>query len=135
MISDEVCIDLGARVTILGVLDRGFWLAIDTEMAPSFPWFAPIETLQGEQDLTGLAPEGSLVAAQPVKRIGRQVCEADKGACEIAGLISSVRSRQRPSIPARFLLQVVLGRHRILVHAVDDILLLLISPSALPELK
>jgi len=46
--------------------------AISTQTR-SFPWLAAIETLQREQDLTGLAPKGGFVAAQPVEGICRQV--------------------------------------------------------------
>jgi hypothetical protein len=49
----------------------------------SFPWFAAVETLQREQDLTGLPPKGGLIAAQPIERIGRQIRESHKGEREI----------------------------------------------------
>src|SRR6516165_3613014 len=53
----------------------------------SFPRFAAVETLQREQDLTGLTPKRGLIAAQPVEGIGRQIGEANKGAREVSALI------------------------------------------------
>ena len=61
----------------------------------SFPWLAAVETPQREQDLTRLAPKRGLIAAQPVEGIGRQIGQADKGACEIVGWICRLRRRSR----------------------------------------
>jgi hypothetical protein len=65
----------------------------DSAWSQSFPWFAPAEALQREQELTSLTPKRGLIAAQPVERIGRQVREADKGACEILELINRLHDR------------------------------------------
>ena len=46
---------------------------------------AAVETLQREQDLTRLTPQRGLIAPRPVEGIGRQIGQAHKGACEIAG--------------------------------------------------
>ena len=59
----------------------------------SFPRLAAVQTLQREQDLTSLAPKGRLIAAQPVEGIGRQVGQADKGACEVVRWISRFYGR------------------------------------------
>ena len=53
----------------------------------SFPWLAAVETLQRKQNLTRLAPQRRLIAAQPVKGTGWQVGQANKGPCEIVGWI------------------------------------------------
>jgi len=59
----------------------------------SFPRSAPFITLQREQDLRRLAPKRALIAAQPVKRTGLQVGQADKGAREIVGWICRLLGR------------------------------------------
>jgi len=57
------------------------------------PRLAAVETLQREQDLTRLPPKRGLIAAQPVERIGRQVGQADIGACEIVERICRLSGR------------------------------------------
>ena len=64
------------------------------------PWLSPIQTLQREQDLTGLTPESGLVAAQPIERIGWQVGQANKGLGEIVGLVSKYVARRCAIIDA-----------------------------------
>jgi hypothetical protein len=59
----------------------------------SFPWLAAVETLQRKQNLTRLAPKGRLIAAQPVEGIGRQVGQANKGACEVVRSVSKLPDR------------------------------------------
>jgi hypothetical protein len=46
---------------------------------------APSQCIEREQDLTGLAPEGCLVPAQPVKRGARQVGQTQEATGEVAG--------------------------------------------------
>ena len=109
-------------------------------MRTSFPWLALIETPQREQDLTSLAPQRGLIAAQPVEGIGRQVGKSDKGAREIIRLIGRLRGRSRVGIETAgdfvFILRhVFLGRDGIPVHAVDDLLARLMSLASLPELQ
>jgi hypothetical protein len=99
----------------------------------SLPRFAAIETLQREQDLTSLTPKGRLIAAQPVKRTGRQVGQADKRACEIVGWIYGSTVDGGPG--SRVLLMVSSGREGVSIHAVDNLLALLMSLSPLSKLQ
>jgi len=71
----------GLDLMILGYLPRSL------SDSDSFPRLAAVEALQGEQDLARLAPKRGLIAAQPVEGIGRQMGQANKGACEIVGWI------------------------------------------------
>ena len=49
----------------------------------SFPRFTAAHGLQREQNLTGLTPKRPLITGQSVKRISRQVTQADKRHCEV----------------------------------------------------
>src|SRR5579864_4075013 len=57
----------------------------------SLPRFATAEKLQRKQELTRLTPKRTLVPAQPVERIGGQVCQADEGSREV-GLICGIHA-------------------------------------------
>jgi hypothetical protein len=52
-----------------------------------------VETLQREQDLVRLTPKRGLIPTEPVKRIGRQVGQANKVTCEIVGWICRIYGR------------------------------------------
>ena len=106
-----------------------------------FPRFAAVETLQRKQDLARLAPKGRLIAAQPVKGTGRQVGQADKGACEIVGRICRLYGRWWARIKSAatgfvvILLHGLFGHEGVSVHAVDNLLALLMSLSPLSKLQ
>ena len=53
-------------------------LALD----PDLPWLAAIAIPQCEQDLASLTPQRGLIPVEPIKRVTRQVCEANKGTRE-----------------------------------------------------
>jgi hypothetical protein len=94
--------------------------------------------VQREQDLARLAPKRGLIPAQPIKGIGRQVGQADKGACEIVGRICTVYwARIKVAANGLIVIQslVLLGREGVSVHAVDDLLAVLMSLSPPPKLK
>jgi len=74
-------------------------------------------TLQREQDLTSLAPKRRLIPTKPVKRVGWQVGQADKGACEIVEWICRLYGRWGATIGLVVILLRVLFRR---VHTVDD---------------
>jgi hypothetical protein len=59
---------------------------IDTE-ACSFLWFAPIQGIKCNQDLTGLAPKGCLIAAQAIEREVGEIGQPQKATGELNGSI------------------------------------------------
>ena len=52
----------------------------------SLPRCGTAEKLQRKQELTRLTPKRSLIPAQPVERIGGQVCQADEGSREVGSI-------------------------------------------------
>ena len=48
-------------------------------------WLAAIQCVEGKQDLTGLAPKGRLIAAEPVQRVAGQIGQTQKATREVAG--------------------------------------------------
>jgi len=91
-------------------------------------------TLQREQDLTSLAPKRRLIPTKPVKRVGWQVGQADKGACEIVEWICRLYGRWGARIKNAaiglvvILLRVLFRREGISVHTFDGPLALSMGP-------
>jgi hypothetical protein len=94
--------------------------------------------VQGEQDLTRLAPKGGLIATQPVEGTGRQIGQANKGACEVIGMIRRLCANCSARIESAHGLvqigsEVLFSYDCVLV--IDDLRTLLMSLPTLAEVK
>ena len=56
------------------------------ELAPSFLWFAAIQSIEGKERLADLAPQGCFIAAEAVERAIGQIGETQEAACELDGM-------------------------------------------------
>ena len=65
-------------------LDR---LEVRLRWPTPLPWFAPVETLQGQQDLAGLSPKCGFIAAQSIKRRVGQIGQLQKRLCDSVRLV------------------------------------------------
>ena len=53
--------------------------------APSFVWFAAIQSIERKQDLARLAPKGCFISAKAIEREVRQIGETQKATRELSG--------------------------------------------------
>jgi hypothetical protein len=69
---------LARESSFLGLVDREYPPAADTESAPSTPWFAAIQSIKSKEDLSGLAPKGCFISAESVERIVGEIRETQE---------------------------------------------------------
>jgi hypothetical protein len=101
-----------------------------TQPSP-FPWLTPIQALQREQDLTGLAPEGGLITTKPVERTCGKVGQANIRAREIIKLACRIIGRRETNLmQVLTLARVNSARNGVSVHAIDNLLALLMTLSS-----
>jgi len=65
--------------------------ACQIEVGLAFPGLTPAQSLQREENLTGLTPKRPLITRQTVERVGGEIAEADKRFCEIVGRFNRVQ--------------------------------------------
>ena len=75
----------GRNSIVVATVGRPFLPATETETAPSILWLAPIQCVEGKQDLADLAPKGCFIPAKPIEREVGQIGEAQKAAGEVSG--------------------------------------------------
>jgi len=69
-------------------IERQLLPATASETAPSILRFAPIQCVEGKQDLADLAPKGCFIPAEPVERAAGQIGEAQKATREVGDEIN-----------------------------------------------
>jgi len=66
--------------------------------APSFLWFTAIQSIEGEERLADLSPQGCFVAAEAVERAIGQIGETQEAVCELDGMRDVRLNRFRPQV-------------------------------------
>ena len=80
---------------VIALVRRQFLSAADTETASAILWFAAIQGIKRNQDLTGLAPKGCFIAAQAIEREVWQIGKTQKATREISVRIDGTFERLR----------------------------------------
>src|ERR1700722_14893225 len=80
-----------ASSIVVASIGRQCLLATDAGTAPSILWFAPIQSVEGKQDLADLAPKDGFIPAEPVERAAGQIGQAQKATREVGGGIDGLR--------------------------------------------